>query len=260
MSVLTQAGMIVLVYMTAWFLVALALKRNDVADVAWGLGFVVIAWWGWLLGAAENTARLGLVTGLVTVWGVRLAFHIGRRNFSPTHREDPRYAAWRLEWGRWFVPRSYLQVFLLQGALMLVVSAPVLVVIARPGPPLGVIDLVGALLWLAGITSETLADAQLARHLSHAENRGAPLDRGLWAWSRHPNYVGEALAWWGLGVIALSAPDGWVGLIGPLAITLLLRYVSGVPMLERRHQGDPAWDAYRVRVPIFWPRPPQARG
>ncbi len=254
----TLAGVVALVfaYMTAWFLIALAVGRNDVVDIAWGLGFIVIA--GWLLAHADATPspRQIIASVLVLVWGGRLAWHIARRNLRPGATEDTRYAAWRRAWGRWFVIRSYFQIFMLQGLFMILISMPITVIATSPRP-LGALDAVGIVVWCIGFAFEAIGDAQLAYFLARPENRGRIMDQGLWAYTRHPNYFGEATMWWGLGISALNAPGGLVALVGPVTITWLLTKVSGIPLLERKREGDPAWEAYKARTSAFFPRPPR---
>jgi steroid 5-alpha reductase family enzyme len=250
------SALAVFAYMTAWFAVSLALRRGDVADTAWGLGFIGLAALA-VVRQQPVSPRLALIGALVAVWGLRLAWHISRRNRSVA--EDFRYAQWRKEWGRAFVIRSYLQVFLLQGVFMLIVASPIIVAGADGGGPLGLLDALGALLWSAGFVVEALADGQLARFKRDPANKGRLLQTGLWRYSRHPNYFGESLQWWGIGVIALSAPHGWLGLGGPAAITVLLRFVSGVPLLERKYAGRPDWEAYKARTSAFVPLPPKRR-
>ena len=253
---LGASALVILLYVTTWFVLALALERNDVADVAWGLGPAVLAWWLYIRAWTFGPTPLLLAALLVTVWGARLAVHIARRDFAPGRGEDPRYAAWRAEW-RFFIARSYLQVFLLQGALMLLVSMPLVVLASSPLLGLPVLTVLGAALWLAGFTFESIADRQLAEFLAEPrEKRGRVMDRGLWGWSRHPNYFGESLMWWGLGVIALGVPYGYLGLIGPVTITVLLVFVSGIPLVERRHAGEADWEAYKARTSAFLPMPP----
>lgn len=252
------SALFIMAYVTAWFVASLALKRNDVADVAWGLGPSLLAWWLLLRPGASRTPALALAAVLVTVWGVRLAWHIARRNFRPGVAEDARYAQWRAEW-RFFVLRSYLQVFVLQGFFMLLVSAPLIVLASAPvGDGVGLLVL-GALLWAAGFAFESIGDQQLAAFLGNPSNRGRVMDRGLWAWTRHPNYFGESVMWWGLATIGLGVPFGWIGLIGPATITWLLVSVSGIPLVEKRHAGDPAWQEYRKRTSAFIPVPPRRR-
>lgn len=254
MPVLPIAGAL-FAYMTAFFALAVVRRDNSVADIAWGGGFLLVALLslhlgvGWLL-------RPTLLTVLVALWAARLAIHILRRNRG--RGEDPRYAAWRRDWGRWWLPRSYLQVFLLQGAILLVVAAGIVVVNTRSGPGLRALDAIGTLVVLGGLAFETVADVQLARFLADPANRGRIMDRGLWRYSRHPNYFGEAVVWWGVWLIALSVPGGWWAVVSPLLITFLLLKVSGVPMLERLMEGQPGWAEYRARTSVFVPLPPRS--
>lgn len=250
-----QSALFLLAYVSAWYVLALVMRRNDVADVAWALGPVALAWWLSLRPWAP--AHMFAVAALVSVWGVRLAYHIARRDFAPGRGEDPRYAAWRAEW-KHVALRSYLQVFLLQGALMLLVSAPVILLAVSPAPLSVPLVIAGVVVVLAGLVIETTADSQLAAFLVRpASERGPVMDGGLWSWSRHPNYFGESLVWWGLALIVCGAPLGWLAFIGPLTITLLLVFVSGIPLVEARHEGDPDWDAYKARTSAFLPLPPK---
>lgn len=249
---------VVLVYMTAWFLLAMIVRRNDIVDVAWGLGFIVIAAWLLLRPDAPHPVRLYVACALVFVWGARLAWHIGRRNLQPGKTEDARYAGWRQSWGRWFVPRSFFQIFTLQGLFMLLIATPLLAIGSAEGPALGVLDFLGVAVWLAGFAFESVGDGQLKRFLSNPANRGEVMDQGLWRYTRHPNYFGEATMWWGLAIMALAVAGGWIGVIGPVTITWLLTKVSGIPLVERAHDGDPKWEAYRRQTSAFIPLPPRS--
>jgi len=252
------SALFLLIYVTAWFVCSLVLKRNDVADVAWGLGPTMLVWWLALQPGARNPL-IWPVAVLVTLWGVRLAYHIGRRDFAPGRGEDPRYAAWRAEWKHFFM-RSYLQVFLLQGFFMLLVSTPLIVLAASWQDHGFGVGVTGAVVWVVGFFFESTADRQLAAFLAEPrETRGAVMDRGLWSWSRHPNYFGESLMWWGLAIIALGVDWGWLGLIGPITITVLLVFVSGIPLAEQRHAGEPEWEAYKARTSALLPAPPRKR-
>lgn len=256
---LSASALFLLAYVTAWYIVSFALRRNDVADVAWGLGPMLLAWWLALRPGSPRTPALLVAAVLVTVWGVRLAWHIARRDFRPGVGEDPRYAEWRAQW-RFFALRSYLQVFLLQGFFMLLVATPVIVLAAWPLAGDAVVLATGGVVWLAGFAFEAIGDHQLAGYLATPrERRPAVMDTGLWAWTRHPNYFGESVMWWGLAIIGLSVPLGWLGLLSPVTITWLLVAVSGIPLVEQRHRGEPAWDEYRTRTSAFLPRPPARR-
>lgn len=241
------------VYVSAWFVVSLAMKRNDVADVAWGLGPPLLAWW---LALLTRSIAMVPIAVIVTLWGVRLSWHIARRDFAPGRGEDVRYAAWRSEWKQ-FALRSYLQVFLLQGLLMLLVSSPIVAMAAWHAEGTVGLWVLGVSMFAFGYAFEIVADRQLSAFLALPENQGGVMSGGLWAWSRHPNYFGESVLWWGLAVVALGVPFGWIGLIGPVTITVLLVYVSGIPLVERRHTDDPEWEAYKERTSAFLPMPPQ---
>ncbi|MBN2399047.1 MAG: DUF1295 domain-containing protein [Candidatus Aminicenantes bacterium] len=249
-AVFGTAAFIILVYMTLVFVLALAMKNNGIVDVAWGLGFILT---GWLIFAryGQGRPRQWLALALLTVWGGRLALHIFRRNRG--REEDFRYAAWRRQWGRYFIIRSFGQIFMLQGVLLLLVIAPLLLIIGQEQPALNLLDGLGVLVWLTGFLFEAIGDRQLAAFIREPSNRGRLMTSGLWRFTRHPNYFGEATLWWGMAILALSAPRGWLGLIGPLVITFLLLFVSGVPLLEKKYRGRPDWEAYKNRTPIFFP-------
>ena len=247
-------GAVLLAYMSFWFVISVIKKRNDVADVAWGLGFVLMAWTALYL-SGEMSARGILINTLVSIWGVRLAWHIYRR--AKAKPEDYRYLAWRKEWGAWFYPRSYVQVYLLQGTLLFLISLPVLVIHASAGSALSYLDAVGAAVWLVGFFFEVVGDAQLARFIQNPENKGKLMQSGLWAYTRHPNYFGEITQWWGIWLIALALPNGLYTIIGPLVITFLIIKVSGIPLLEKKMSENPEFAAYTRRVSILIPLPPR---
>jgi steroid 5-alpha reductase family enzyme len=246
-------AVIVAIYMTAWFVVALVKKDNSVADIAWGLGFVLVAG-STLVWRGDWAARPVLATCLVLVWGLRLAAYIVMRNRK--RGEDFRYAEWRAKWGRRFLLRSYLQVFLLQGLFLLLISSAVILIntsVSVSPRPLGLLDLAGTAVWIVGFLFEAVADAQLARFKRDPGNRGKIMDRGLWGYSRHPNYFGESLMWWGIFLLALSLPYGWTAVASPVLITFLLVRVSGIPMLEKKYAGNAEFQAYARRTSAFVP-------
>ena len=238
--------------MSLWFVVSLIKKRNDVADVAWGLGFVLMTWVSFFL--SDNSGVRGLLVGiLVTVWGLRLAWHIHARNKGKA--EDYRYLAWRKKWGKYFYIRSYFQVYLLQGAFLFLIILPVLMINKNAGSALGLFDLVGVIVWLIGFYFEAVGDAQLARFIKNPENKGRLMQDGLWAYTRHPNYFGEVMQWWSIWLIALSVSGGWLGIIGPITITFLILKVSGIPMLEKKMEENPDFAEYKRKTSIFIPLP-----
>ena len=244
--------LILFAYMSGWFVVSLLKKRNDVADVAWGLGFVLLSWSSFLLGGVHGWRGL-LACLLVSVWGLRLAWHIHARNKGKV--EDYRYQQWRNEWGSWFYLRSYLQVYLLQGALLFLIVLPVLVMNKGVGSGFTLLDGIGLAVWLLGFYFEVVGDAQLAQFIQHPDNKGKLMQSGLWAYTRHPNYFGEVTQWWGIWLIALSVPNGWLTVIGPMTITVLILKVSGIPLLEKKMAENPEFAAYKTRVSMFFPWP-----
>ncbi|MBM3295781.1 MAG: DUF1295 domain-containing protein [Candidatus Aminicenantes bacterium] len=244
------AALAVGLYMTALFVIAVVRKDNSVADIGWGPGFVGVALLAYFRNPGWTPRRL-LVLGMVLAWGLRLAVHIFLRNRNKG--EDFRYAAWRAKWGKFFLIRSYLQVFLLQGILLLLICVPVLFVLGDRRGGLGGLAVAGAAVWLFGFFFEAAADLQLARFKRRPENKGRIITTGLWRYSRHPNYFGEAVLWWGIFFVALSVPGGWMAVIGPLTITCLLRFVSGVPILERKYRGRPDFEDYARRTNAFVP-------
>jgi steroid 5-alpha reductase family enzyme len=159
----------------------------------------------------------------------------------------------RKKWGSRAVVNSFFFIFMLQGVLMLVVSFSATVLFSSPPRPIGALDILGALVFLAGLLFETVGDAQLAAHVRDPQNKGKLMTNGLWSITRHPNYFGEATLWWGIWLIALSSPAGWAAIISPVAITCLLLFVSGVPLLEKKYAGRPDWEAYKRRTSKFFP-------
>ena len=247
----------IVLYMTAWYFVSLEFKRQDVADVAWGLGFVLAAWTAYALTSLDGAFNVRgiLLNTLVTIWGLRLSIHIYARNRKKL--EDKRYAVWRESWGKWFLLRSYFQGFLLQVFLLMVIVSPVLWVHANNSFPIGVIGIVGVVLWVVGFFFEAVGDWQLRRHLKNPVNSGLTLMTGLWKYTRHPNYFGEVMQWWGIWLCVIELPYGWVTIIGPLTITLLIFKVSGISLLERAMAGRADFESYKLRTSRFFPLPPK---
>ncbi len=252
---LTATAALIAIAMLALWLVSLALRDVSIVDVFWGLGFVMVAHWVRAT-TAGYPPRAWLVTLLVTAWGVRLGAYLLWRNWGGG--EDYRYQAMRRHYGPRFAFVSLGVVFALQGALMWLVSLPVQVAVSSPAPDrLGWLDALGTLLVLVGLAFEAVGDLQLARFKRDPANRGRVMDRGLWRYTRHPNYFGDALVWWGLFCFAFTTPaHAWTA-IGPVIMTYLLTRLSGVPLLEKKlARTRPGYAEYVARTSSFVPLPP----
>jgi steroid 5-alpha reductase family enzyme len=249
-NTLGLASLVIFFYMTALFVLALIHRDNSIADVAWGPGFILVAWTTLSIGGSFTLRQLIAAT-LILIWGTRLAIRIYLRNRGKG--EDIRYRNWRQAWGRFFLIRSYFQVFILQGCILLMNIAPILVINTYEGGNFVVLDVFGVLLWVLGFTFESVGDWQLDRFIADPNSRGKIMDSGLWRYSRHPNYFGEVTMWWGIFCLALSVPWGWISVIGPLAITGTILFVSGIPMTERLMEKTPGFAAYKNRTSVFIP-------
>lgn len=250
LSIIYSGGIAVFVFMTGVFVIALLKKDNSIVDVAWGIGFILVALLTFFLSGGFPWRQI-VVTGLVCIWGTRLSFYIYRRNKG--RGEDFRYARWRKNWGRLFVLRSYFQIFMLQGILLLIIAFPVMLVNGSEAKAFSLWDAAGIGLWLTGFFFEALGDYQLSRFKKDPQNKGKLMTQGLWRLTRHPNYFGEATLWWGIFLIALSAENGWTAVISPVFITFLLLRVSGVTMLEKKYAGNRAYEEYARKTSSFFP-------
>jgi steroid 5-alpha reductase family enzyme len=233
-----------------WYVVSLIRDRNDVADIGWSSYFIAIA----VVTFAMHWPRFDLRVVpimLVVIWGFRLSSHIAARHAK--RGEDPRYLAWRAAWGNglYFRIRSFLQVFLFQAFLAFLIAIP-LVVLGIFGPFKLLWIILGTLVWFFGFVFESTADDDLARHLKNAKEPSL-CQEGLWKYSRHPNYFGEAVQWWGIWLMTIGVPYWLPAIIGPVVITFLLRFVSGVPMTERSMARLPGFEEYKKRTNVFVP-------
>jgi len=240
--------------------ISLVLRNASIIDAFWGPAFAVIAgvivWRAGLSGP-----RAVLLTGMVVLWALRLGIYLGRRQFG--HPEDLRYAAFRAADGEHFWWRSFFKVFQLQALLSWGLSLPMQAALLAPsGTFPGIWDVAGGICFIIGLLVETLADAQLAAFRRTRTGPDEVMDRGLWRYSRHPNYFGETLLWWGYGAVAMAATGSWWVWLGPAAMTFLLLQVSGVTLLESGLKArKPAYAAYVARTSAFVPWfPKEGRG
>jgi steroid 5-alpha reductase family enzyme len=253
---LTNLAIVAAVLFILWCL-SLFLRNVSIIDIFWGCGFVLLAWVSlWVSGHVAPRSLLLVV--LVTVWGLRLAVYLAWRNKGKP--EDYRYATMRERHGSRFPIVSLFTVFALQGVLLWGISLPIQVGISR-GQGLQLPMAIGAILWLSGMFFETVGDLQLARFKNDPENRGRVFDRGLWRYTRHPNYFGDFLVWWGFYLIAMESGSWWWTIVGPLLMSFLLIRVSGVRLLESSlHSRVAGYEEYVRNTSIFFPLPPKRNG
>jgi len=265
-----RSAVLIAVCMTTLFLYALYKKRNDIVDIAWGMGFIVVAWFNFYIYGFQAQVLPGLygpfrmqvflVVLAVTIWGLRLAVHIGLRN---AHKEeDFRYKKWREDWGKWFILRSFFQIFALQGFLMLLISLPIIAVSIFGATTISWVTVFGFLIWILGFVFESAGDYQLSKFIRNPDNKGKIMTSGLWSLTRHPNYFGEVTQWWGIYLVSLPVLFSvftmtvyiWlIALLGPLTITFLILKVSGIPMLEKKYDGNVEFAEYKKRTNSFFP-------
>lgn len=241
--------------MVSLWLLSISLRDVSIVDVFWGPGFVVIAAVTFVL-LGEPSPRRWLLLAAVSIWGLRLGWHLGRRKIG--RPEDYRYQDLRERLGPRFWLTSLAVVFGLQAILMNVVALPVVVGLFD-ATPLGAINILGAAVWCVGLAFESIGDWQLERFKANPDNSGKVMDRGLWAYTRHPNYFGDFLVWWGLFLLSLSSPDRAWTVVSPIVMSFLLLRVSGVTLLEQglrtRRTG---YQHYAARTSAFFPWPPRS--
>ena len=252
----SQALAAILIMMTLLWLISVFARDAGLVDIFWGTGFVLACSIYYNAGSG-NPERKELVMTLVALWGMRLTYYLAWRNIGKP--EDFRYRAFRARYGPsryWWV--SFFQVFLLQGVLMWLISAPLLgAQITGVERPLFWLDWVGVALWTVGIVFETVGDFQLARFKANPQNRGKVLDTGLWRYTRHPNYFGDGAVWGGYALFALAAGHP-ISILGSVLMVFLLLRVSGVVLLEKTlTETKPAYADYVARTSPFLPLPPK---
>jgi steroid 5-alpha reductase family enzyme len=241
----------------ALWLLSLRLRDASIIDIYWGPGFILMTAAAATLGEAP-LARKALILAIVTLWGLRLALYLAWRNLG--HGEDSRYQAMRRKHGDRFGRVSLVTVYGLQGVLGWLVAMPLIVaVISAAAPaPWTRFDLFGLACVAFGLAFESIGDAQLARFKADPANDGKVMDRGLWRYTRHPNYFGDTVVWWGFWIVAASSPAGLLTFLSPLLMTFLLMRVSGIPMLEYKlKRTRPGYEDYIRRTGAFFPRPPR---
>lgn len=254
-SALGTSALVIAALMVGTWLLSVAIKNASIVDIVWGLGFVAVAW-AVRLTEDGDTARQNLLVAMVSLWGLRLGGYLFWRNHGKG--EDYRYKAMRKHWGARFPIVSLVTVFTLQGVLMWTVSLGVQLAQGSDSPGLGLLAALGIALWLVGVFFETVGDAQLARFKKDPANAGQVMNRGLWRYTRHPNYFGDACVWWGIALVAAETGPGRWGLLGAAVMNVLLVRVSGVALLEKSlSKRKPGYEEYVRRTSSFFPLPPK---
>jgi steroid 5-alpha reductase family enzyme len=249
-SVFFQLSIILLFYASTWFVISLILKRNDIADIAWGLGFCLVCLYLYFTQPQHIVSTVVYV--LIVIWGLRLSLHIYLR--SRNKPEDFRYRQWREAWGKTFYWRSFLQVYLLQAFFLFVISSPVMLASVSSDSVWSWYTAIGIGVWTIGFSFQAVGDHQLSVFVRQRKDKSEIMQSGLWKYSRHPNYFGEILMWWGIFIIVLPLKYGIFFIISPLTLSFLLVFVSGIPMLEKKYEGNPAFQAYKKRTPPLLPK------
>ena len=256
-SALAYGAAGVAVLMLVLWAISIRIRDVSIIDPAWGPAFVIVALAGALAGPG-CPGRRWLVFAMTALWGLRLGVYLtARKRHDPP--EDKRYAAMRERKGNGFIPWSLGSIFGTQALLVLIVSLPISVVSGRPDRLTAAI-IPGVALWALGLAFEAIGDEQLRRFKADPANQGKVMDRGLWRYTRHPNYFGDFLVWWGIWLVCLPASGTWWTFVGPLVMTILLTRVSGKAMLERDiAQRRPQYAQYIERTSGFFPRPPKRK-
>lgn len=242
----------IIFFMFGAWLLSLKMKDASIVDRFWGLNFTLLSFI-YFSQAQEIYWRHWLVLFLIGIWGGRLSLHIHFRNRG--HAEDYRYQAMRKNHGPSFWWYSFFSVFLLQGSLAFVISAPILWIFTSKMTPFNILDFIAICFWGLGFYFEAVGDRQLKAFKADPSNQGKILNQGLWALTRHPNYFGDALMWWAIFLLALSVPNGWMTFFGPLTMSIFLRYISGVTLLEKSlSKTKLGYTEYVSKTPAFIPK------
>jgi len=229
----------------------IAIKQNNhgLVDIAWGLGFVISG----LIGLINQTLTWPKVLGfmMLIIWGLRLSIYLFMRNYGKV--EDPRYQAMRLNWGKHPYLYSFIQVYLLQAILLFLINQPFYALASLNQNQFTYLSVLALIVWLIGFMFEVIGDHQLNTFRHNPNNKGKLLTTGLRAYTRHPNYFGEALMWWSMSIYAFSVGASVYVLLSAVLITYLLRYVSGVPLLENRYKDRLDFKEYAAKTSVFIP-------
>ena len=252
-----QTALVLFIYFTLVFFIGQILNNNSIVDIAWGLGFVVAAIFTFF-SSGYYTLRASITIILVSLWGIRLAYHVAARNLGKP--EDYRYVDMRKRWGKKFVrTKAFFNVYFLQMVFMYIISLTIITINKSNNESFNILDFVGILVWIVGYIFEVLGDYQLKMFIKNPSNKGKLMKYGLWKYTRHPNYFGEATMWWGIFLMALSVNGGVYTIVSPILITYLIVFISGVAMLEKKYKKREDFREYMKETNAFFPWFPKKR-
>lgn len=249
-----ESGLIslILIYLILMYAIVIIKKDPSIGNFTWGGGCILTAIYTYT--SSSFFFRQTLVTTLICIWGIRLATYLYLRYKKGA---DPRFVDWQKKWGFASYIFSFLWVVFLQGLLLLIMSYPGIFTNLRSQSGITALDIFGLLLWIFGFYFESVGDYQLYKFLKNPENKGKIMDQGLWKYTRHPNYFGEITMWWSIFLIIISIPGGWVTIIAPLTITILLIFITGIAMNEKVLENNPEFQKYKKRTNMLipgWPK------
>ncbi|MFW9988769.1 MAG: DUF1295 domain-containing protein [Candidatus Odinarchaeota archaeon] len=259
--IIGYSALFLLGYLIIAFIVGTIKKNNGLMDIFYGPGYFIVALisliFFYILNEIVYFQQI-IVTILVFIWALRLAIYVSIRNRGKP--EDYRYQAMRKRWKTNIALKSFIRVYIFQGLVILIVCFPVWFVNVSNNPSIGnfldfygVILWLGVIIWLIGFLFESFGDYQLFKFKQDPNNKGKVLDQGLWKYTQHPNYFGEVTQWWGLFIIALAVPFGFISIIGPIFITYMIIKVSGIRLLDKHYEGDDEYNNYKKRTSLFFP-------
>lgn len=253
MNIFLISALILIGYFAILFVIGQIFKNNSVVDIGWGLGFVILTIFSFITRPLNLSAAI--ITILITVWGLRLSYHIAIRNHKKP--EDFRYAEFRKSWGKNHAINAFFKIYMLQALFMYIIATPIILVYESGLNTISWTAFAGILIWIMGFSFESISDKQLKDFKALTENKGKIMKSGLWKYTRHPNYFGEATMWWGIFLIVAPSIFGFSAIMSPILVTYLLVFVSGVPLLEEKYKDNAEFQKYAKVTSKFFPLPPK---
>jgi steroid 5-alpha reductase family enzyme len=253
LTILSGSVLAIFVLVTFLYFISRIINRVDIIDIGWGIGFLIIAVLALIFSDKFYFKQIILLT-MIFIWSMRLSIYLFLR-IKQSSEEDHRYQEFRKSWKGNFKIQSYFKIFIFQGILILLISLPILIVNSSPSKTFNLIDFFGVSIWFIGFVIESISDYQLASFKKQKSNKGKIMNKGLWKFSRHPNYFGEILLWWGIFLLTLTNAGWYIALISPLLISYLIIKVSGIPLAEKSLKQKDGFKEYASKTSILIPLP-----